>query len=361
MLHINPKTTYHRNRKAMQITKTFPHFLFVAAVATFAATAFSQETAKPSSSGSPVVQQHLQLNQLLQSIDPYLPGGTLQGKTVLSGSTTMSELGKNWAERFKLFHPGVEFARGVDGSEAALESLAKDPNVIVGISRPVTEAEIAKLKSGKCKEPMIAIVALDPMAIFVHKDNPIEFVTPEQVKLLFGASTNGKPLASAWGELGVKGEFSNKPIHIHHRSEVSGTRNFIQHSLLGDSPLAEPKATHRSNAEICEAIAKDPYGVGLCGFGDAVAGTRPVPLMLNGAKIEATEESFLAGRYPLVRPLSLVFDRLQAASDNGLRASIMRYILSRDGQSEAIRAGFFPLDPNFIRQELAQLGGTQIR
>ncbi len=90
--------------------------------------------------------------------------------------------------------------------------------------------------------------------------------------------------------------------------------------------MAEPNSTHRSNAEICQTIAKDSSGVGICGFGDSIDGIRPVPLLLNGVKVEASEDSFLAGQYPIVRPLSLVFDRSQVASDNGLRASIMQYI-----------------------------------
>ncbi len=99
----------------------------------------------------------------------------------------------------------------------------------------------------------------------------------------------------------------------------------------------------------------------MCGFGDGHANVRPVALMLNQQKIEASETSFLSGMYPLVRPLTLVFDKSLMSQDKGLRESILRYILSRDGQQEAIRAGFYPLDPNFIRSEIAQLSGPQMR
>ncbi len=301
----------------------------------------------------------LQLMQLLQSIDPYLPAGNIEGKAVLSGSTTMVLLGQTWAQRFKLFHPGVEFARGVDGSDASLDALAQDSNVIAGVSRNVTDAELAKLKAGKCKDPMVVLVALDPMAIYVNENNPIKSLSPEQLQGVFGLGENGQPLISTWGQLGVTGPLANEKIRIHHRSEISGTRNFIQQSLLGGKPLAEPAETHKSNHDICQAIAKDPAGVALCGFGDRVEGIRPLALELRGQVIEATDANFLAGQYPMVRPLSLVFDRAQLSQDGGLRASILKYILSRDGQREAILAGFFPLNPDFIRQELVQITGTQ--
>jgi phosphate transport system substrate-binding protein len=301
----------------------------------------------------------LQLMQLLQSIDPYLPAGDIEGKAVLSGSTTMVLLGQTWAQRFKLFHPKVEFARGVDGTDASLEALAQDPNVIAGVSRNVTDAELAKLKAGQCKDPMVVLVALDPMAIYVNEKNPVKSLSPEQIQGVLGLGPNGESVISTWGQLGVTGELANQKIRIHHRSEVSGTRNFIQQSLLGGKPLAEPAETHKSNHEICQAVAKDPAAIALCGFGDRVDGTRTVALEIHGQVVEANDANFLAGKYPMVRPLSLVLDRAQLGQDRGLRQSILKYILSRDGQREAILAGFFPLNPDFIRQELVQLTGTQ--
>ncbi len=159
----------------------------------------------------------------------------------------------------------------------------------------------------------------------------------------------------------MTGPLASQAIRIHHRSEISGTRNFISSAILNGAKLAEPAATHASNVEICKAISQDPSGVGMCGFGDGHANVRPVALMLNQQKIEASETSFLSGMYPLVRPLTLVFDKSLMSQDKGLRESILRYILSRDGQQEAIRAGFYPLDPNFIRSEIAQLSGPQMR
>ncbi len=305
--------------------------------------------------------EHVQLMQLLQAIEPYRPTAELQGSATLAGSTTMQLLGQNWSQRFKLFHPKVEFNRGAEGSDAGLEALAKDANTIVGLSRALSDDDLGKLKAGACKEPTVLIVALDPLAVYVNKSNPIAALTPEQIKKLFGVDAEGKPGATTWGELGVEGPTALQPIRIHHRSEISGTRNFIKSSILGGAELAKPTATHVSNVEICQAVAKDPGGVGMCGFGDGNENVRPVALMLNGQKVEASETSFLSGAYPLVRPLSLVFDKSLINQDNGLRTAVIQYILSRDGQAEAIRAGFYPLDPNFIRQQIVQLTGTQMR
>jgi phosphate transport system substrate-binding protein len=305
--------------------------------------------------------EHAALTHLIESIEPYLKKKDLKGAAVLSGSTTMLSLGKSWADRFRNFHPDVTFTRGVDGTEAAIKALADDPTVIAGSSRPLTPSEIESLKKGKCKDPLQVIVALDPLALYVNKSNPIAGVTPEQLESIFRAPGGNGKHAANWSEVGLTGDLGAKAIRIHSRSEISGTTAFVKQQILQNGPMAKEAQSHKSNEEVCKAIASDPQGVGICGFGEATPDIRAVPLVLNGVIVPASEQSFLTGLYPFVRPLVLVVDKAQMATDGGLREAILSYILSRDGQLEAVRAGFFPMDPSFIRHELDQICGPQMR
>jgi phosphate transport system substrate-binding protein len=321
----------------------------------------SNATAIPPAAASQNAAEHAALTHLVECIEPYLKQKELKGAAVLSGSTTMLALGKAWADRFRNFHPDVTFTRGIDGTEAAIKALSEDPTVIAGCSRPLTDSDLEILKKGKCKQPLSIIVALDPLALFVHKDNPVTGVTPEQIEAIFRAADSGKH-AVTWGDLGVtQSEWSKKPIRIHSRSEISGTTNFIKQVILRSGTMAKEAQAHKSSEEICGAISNDPAGVGLCGFGEATPQIRAVPLILNGVAVPATEQTFLAGQYPFVRPLILVIDKSAMTNDGGLREAILRYILSRDGQLEAIRAGFYPLDPAFIRHQLDDICGPQLR
>ena len=306
-------------------------------------------------------QEHAALTHLIESIEPYFKKKEIKGTATLAGSTTMQALGKSWSDRFKKFHPEVTFTRGVDGTEAALKALSEDPSVIAGASRPLTDEDTAMLKKGKCKDPLAIIVALDPLALYVHKDNPIAGITPQQLESLFHAPGGKNKHAAVWGDVGVAGEMATKPVRIHSRSETSGTTTFIKQMILQNGEMAKEAQSHRTSEEICKAIGGDLQGVGICGFGEATPDVKAVPLVLNGARIPATEQTFLSGQYPFVRPLLLVIDKSQLASDGGLREAVLRYILSRDGQLEAVRAGFFPMDPAFIRQELDQISGPQMR
>jgi len=305
--------------------------------------------------------EHAALTHLIESIEPYFKKKEIKGTATLTGSTTMLALGKSWSDRFRKFHPEVAFTRGVDGSEAALKALSEDPSVIAGVSRPLTDEDTAMLKKGKCKDPLAIIVALDPLALYVHKDNPIAGITPQQLESIFHAPGGPNKHAALWGDVGVAGEIATKPVRIHSRSETSGTTTFIKQMILQNGEMAKESQSHRTNEEVCKAIGGDLQGVGICGFGEVTSDVKAVPLVLNGARIPATEQAFLSGQYPFVRPLLLVIDKSQLASDGGLREAVLRYILSRDGQLEAVRAGFFPLDPAFIRQELDQISGPQMR
>jgi phosphate transport system substrate-binding protein len=329
---------------------------------TAATPASSSTSLPPNNSAAAAVQaSHNALMRLADSFELYHPAKDIKGSMVLSGSTTMLELGKAWADRFRQFHPGVTLTRGADGTNAGLQELAKDSTQIVGVSRLVTEAELQSLRSGSCKEPIALIVALDPLALYVHESNTLAGVTPEQIESVLRApGQKGKHIGN-WSDLGLSGKFANQKIRFHSRSDISGTKAFIKNIILKGEEVVKEAEAHESNGAICDSIAKDPLGAGLAGFGNERPGIRALPLIVNGVSIPANEQSFLAGQYPLVRPLTIVFDKSQMKNDQGLREEMLRYVLSRDGQLEAIREGFFPLDPSFVHKQLDLLCGPRMR
>jgi phosphate transport system substrate-binding protein len=305
--------------------------------------------------------EHVALMQLMDSIEPYYPRRDVKGSAILAGSTTMQLVGKGWADRFRQFHPDVTFTRGKDGSEAAIREIAENPLVIAASSRPLTDSELQSLRSDTCKEPVAFIVALDPLALVVHPENPIASLRIDQMEAILRAPGTNLPHFDTWGDLGLSGEWKDRLIRIHSRGENSGTSHFIRHWVIQGASPARSAEVHETNAKVCSGIAKDPGGIGLAGFGEVNPSVRAVPLEIQGAVVPANESSFLAGRYPFVRPLVLVIDKAAMATDGGIRESILRYVLSRDGQLEAVRAGFYPVDPSFIRKQLDSIIGPQSR
>jgi len=306
-------------------------------------------------------QRHFQLMQMLDQLEPYLPLEKLSGKIQLNGSRTMSDMGHQWAENFKQFHPAVEFEGKADGSEVALKALAENPSSIAGVSRPVDEADQKLLQAGNCKEPIAVTIGMEAMAMYVHKDNPLQSLSPEIVKAIFAAAEDGKPKAKRWGDLGVAGPLADKPIVAYERDSASGSQTFVTRVLLAGAKPAKSYKICESNFDICKAVGEDPNGVGFADLNYVNPMVRRVPVLIQGRLIEATEEMVLSGKYPIIRPLLVVFDKSQLASEGKLRESILRYLLSRDGQSIVMKAGFYPADPGFIKHQLNEIFGQQLR
>jgi phosphate transport system substrate-binding protein len=296
---------------------------------------------------------------MLQQLEPYRPVGNIQGSATLSGSTTMNDLGVSWANQFRKFHPKVEFVKGEEGTEKGIADLARNPKVIAGVSRAIDERDLDVLKSGVCKEPLPFIVAFEAMALFVNKSNPLEAVTPEQLQAIFMNAPDGKK--RTWGQLNVKGNLANQPVNLYQRLAESGSMHYINKILLGGGTAAAPVKTAHSSLEICELVAKDPAGVGIAGIEGDVENTKPVDLLINNQRIAPTDANILTGKYPLLRPLMLVIDKKELENDGGLRRAVLRFVLSKDGQMEVIKAGFYPVDPGFNRQQLDKIVASHSR
>jgi len=298
---------------------------------------------------------------MLEQLVPYKHTENLTGKVRLSGSTTMSELGHQWAQSFKKFHPEVEFSGTAEGSEVALKLLADDPTIIAGVSRPVDESDQKLLQAAKCKEPIAITVGMEAMAMLVHKSNPLESVSPETVKAIFSARTDPNAKPKVWGDVGVVGPLAKEPIVIYERGPNSGSQTFISRVLLAGAKFDPSFKQCETNSEICESVAANPNGVGFADIHYDHPDVRRVPVLVQGNVVQADELNVMAGKYPIVRPLILVLDKSQLASDGKLRESMLRYVLSRDGQTLVMKSGFFPLDPGFIHQALSELFGEQLR
>lgn len=336
--------------------RTF-HFQLLGTIAFTVATLFVCNT-RSFAEGNAVaeIDTGKQLSMLLDRIAPYNPQGGVSGKAMLSGSSTMQQLGQEWAGKFKQYHPSVEFSRGADTSTAALEALKNDPSAIVGVGRMISKSEFDALKSGKCHDPAIVVVGLEPIAILVSENNPLTSITPEQLQLLFAKSDS----ETKWGQVGVTGELANATVRIHGRGENNISQNFIETTILNGKPCAPLAAIHKSPGELVDQLSKDSAGIAIGRIGEQ-AGVRPLALEINGKTVIASERSFLNGEYPLVRPLTLVFDKDLLDNDNGLRREILNYVLSRQGQQEVLRAGFFPINPGFIAHQMATFSKTQLR
>lgn len=307
---------------------------------------------------------------MLMATDPYCPMRETEGKLEVFGTPTMGALVNQWGEGFKRFHPSTELVISEMKGPSALSTLAKNPKGVVMIARPLTEDELETLKRSGLKSPMQVEVGLQALGVFVHASNPLTTIDQDQFLKIFAQgeqqenserateTTAASPGQMTWGQLGLTGEWSSKPIQLIYRESTSGTHTFLKNQLLSQRKLREPKETYNSSMEVLQAIAADASAIGISNLRSTVSEARALTLQDGKTSIPCNDLAILSGEYPLVRRITLVFDAA-GGEENSLACEFVKYAIGQDGQRETILSGFFPLDPPLLRAQLHKIDSVE--
>ncbi len=299
------------------------------------------------------------LTAMLQAIEPYLPQSEVRETVEVFGSTSMDGLAHGWINGFEQFHPQAKVEVTAAGYDAATKQLIANPSAIAMYARPVTEQELADMQKGGLKRPMAFVVAREALTVFVNSANPVTSISGEQLGRVF---TSDNPAAElTWGAVGADGEWASKPLHVIARTDDSGTQLFLSQFVFRKSSMRPPTSSHPSNAEVLQAVSADPLGIAICGYRSSGRAVKALPLALGGSIIECDDLSVLSGRYPLMRPLTLVVDLGQTGAKAKASQEFVRYALCQAGQTQAILVGFFPVDLPLLRAGLEHLSSQVAR
>ena len=172
------------------------------------------------------------------AVDPdlstYVPAKGITGRLKSVGSDTMNNLLALWSEDFRKVYPGVRIEIEGKGSGTAPPALIQGTADFGPMSRDMNPDEIAQFTSAFGYPPAQLPVAIDMLAIFVHKDNPLESLTLEQLDALYsvGRKKGYRRELRTWGDLGLVGAWANKPISLYGRSPGSGTYDYFREQVL---------------------------------------------------------------------------------------------------------------------------------
>lgn len=203
-------------------------------------------------------------------------------------------------------------------------------------------------------------VAVDALAVYVNKDNPIPCLTLPQVSGIFASTIKapGSAKLKTWGDLGLTGEWAAQPISLYSRNSLSGTYEYFREAALyGGDYKPDVKQLPGSEA-VVQAVAADKFGIGYSGIGYKTARVRAVPLAsyYGGPCHDASAEATLSGKYPIARYLYVYLNKKPGQSLDPLRAEFVKYVLSKDGQEQTERGGFFPITNEIRESGLSKLG-----
>jgi phosphate transport system substrate-binding protein len=284
-----------------------------------------------------------------QGLEYYTPVSGVSGNLNSIGSDTLNNLLTYWAESFKAMYPNVNIQVEGKGSSTAPPALIEGTAQLGPMSRPMKDEEKDKFEKKYGYKPMEIRVAVDALAVYVHKDNPIQGLTIKQVDGIFSSTRKrGGPNVGKWGDVGLTGEWANKPISLYGRNSASGTYGFFKDiALLKGDYKATVKEQPGSSA-VVQGVGSDLSGAGYSGIGYKTSEVRALPVAGDdGVMYEPNYENCVKGRYPIGRFLYIYVNKKPGQPLDPLIQEFIRFVLSKQGQEIVIKDGFYPL-PNAL-------------
>lgn len=283
----------------------------------------------------------------------------LSGTLDSHGSDTMNNLMTFWLEGFHRHYPDVKVQIEGKGSATAPKALTEGVAQLGPMSRAMKQEEIDAFEKKFGYKPTEIKTSLDALAVFVHKDNPIESLTLAQVDAIF-SSTRNQGFAqdvTTWGQLGLKGDFASKPISAFGRNAASGTYGYFKEHALKKGDFKSSVKEQPGSSSVVQGVAEDRFAIGYSGIGYMTPNVRAVPLSAKEGKkaFAADLEHVLTGDYPLGRYLYVYINKAPGKPLDPKVREYLRFVLSAEGQEIVVKDGYLPLPSEVLAEELKKL------
>jgi len=246
------------------------------------------------------------------------------------------------------------------GSGTAPPALIAGTAAFGPMSREMKADELDKFKKEFGYEPTALPTSIDMLAVYVNKDNPIQGLTFQQIDAIFSKTRkSGHPTdIRTWGDLGLTGEWANKPISIYGRNSASGTYAFFKEHVLAKGDYKDEVKEQPGSSAVVQAVASDRYAIGYSGIGYRTADVRAVPLARESGQpfVEAEQANGYSGEYPLSRFLFLYLNYKPGSALDPLRGEFVRFVFSKQGQEQVVKDGYLPVTHGVAEQALGKVG-----
>lgn len=296
-------------------------------------------------------------------VDPNLPVYTavsgVSGNLNSIGSDTLNNLMQLWGDGFRAIYPNVNIQVQGLGSSTAPPALIEGTSQLGPMSRAMKSSEIDAFEKKYGYKPTEIKTAIDALAVFVSRDNPVKGLSLQQVDAIFSNTLRlgGTPIKT-WGEAGLAGDWGNRPISLYGRNSVSGTYGFFKKVALGGGDYDGARYQEQpGSSTVVQSVTADRFGIGYSGIGYATSGVRAIALAKNpgGPLVEPTAENAVSGEYPLARFLYIYVNKNPREPLDKLTYEFFRFVLSKQGQEAVVKDGYFPLPASAAKAILDSL------
>jgi phosphate transport system substrate-binding protein len=301
----------------------------------------------------------LTLPAFAETLPTYKKVEGVSGSLSSIGSDTLANLMSMWTEEFKKLYPNVTIQVQAAGSSTAPPALTEGTSNLGPMSRKMkdNEEEAFEKKYGYKATPIR--VAIDQVAVYVHKDNPIKGLTISQVDAIFSSTRQCgyQEDITIWGQANVSGDLAKQRIQLFGRNSVSGTYGYFKEHALCKGDYKANVNEQPGSAAVVQAVNASTNGIGYSGIGYKTAGVKTVPLAKKdgGEFVTATEENAISGKYPLSRFLYIYVNKEPNKPLTPLTIEFLKMVLSESGQEVVVKDGYVAIPAKVINQELNKL------
>lgn len=283
----------------------------------------------------------------------------ISGNLSSVGSDTLANLMTLWAESFKRAYPNVNIQIQAAGSSTAPPALTEATSNFGPMSRKMKAKEVAAFEDRYGYKPTAIPVAIDALAVYVNKDNPLKGMAIPDVDAVFSSTRKcgGNKNITKWGQLGLTGAWKNRDIQIYGRNSVSGTYGYFKKKALCKGDYKNNVNEQPGSASVVQSVSSSINGIGYSGIGYKTSGVRAVPLTkkVGGKFIDATPDNAVTGKYPLSRFLYVYVNKHPNKDLAPLEKEFLKLILSKQGQEVVIKDGYIPLPEKVVNKYLKEL------
>lgn len=303
--------------------------------------------------------QLVQAAKVDKNLPTYQKVSGVSGKLSSVGSDTLANLMTLWGEEFKRLYPSISIQIQAAGSSTAPPALIEGTSDFGPMSRRMKPSEEKEFEQKNGYKPTEIPVAIDALAVFVHKDNPLKGLSVPQIDAIFSATRKcgADSNIRKWRQAGVTGYLGSQSIQLFGRNSVSGTYGYFKKKALCKGDFKNSVNEQPGSASVVQSVTASPNSIGYSGIGYKTAGVRALPLSKkkNGRYIAATAKQAVRGRYPLARFLYIYINKKPNRPLQPKVREFIKMILSKRGQYVVVKDGYIPLPTKQAKKSMAKL------
>ncbi len=298
--------------------------------------------------------------QVDANLPVYQKTSGVSGNLSSVGSDTLANLMTLWAEEFKRTYPNVNVQIQAAGSSTAPPALTEGTSNMGPMSRKMKDKEIEAFEKKHGYKPTAVPVAIDALAVFVNKDNPIKGLTMAEVDAIFSNTRKcgGSAEINRWGDAGLEGSWAQRDVQLYGRNSVSGTYGYFKDKALCKGDFKSNVNEQPGSASVVQSVSASLNGIGYSGIGYKTSSVRTVPLAKKEGQpfVDATSDNAVSGHYPLSRFLYVYVNKAPNKPLQPMEREFLKLVLSQQGQQVVVKDGYIPLPSKVVEKQMAELG-----